>query len=48
MEAIEHSIEDNPDFHEEVVLNGSNIDNILLHEKCLFIGLEENIEVGPK
>ena len=45
MEIIEHGVKDDSDFHEEVVLDGSNVDNIFLDEKCFFVGLEEDVEV---
>ena len=45
LESREHAIEYDSDFDEEVILNWSDIYDVLLHQQCVFIGLEVNIEI---
>lgn len=40
-------IEDTADLEEEIVLDRSDVDDVLLHQKSAFKGLEKDVEVGP-
>lgn len=35
-------------FEEEVILNWSDVDDILLHQQSALEGLKENVEIGSK
>ena len=45
LKTVEHCIKYNSYFHEEIVFDRSNIDDIFLHQQCFFIGFEKDIEI---
>ena len=48
LESLEHSVEDGPDLEEERVLDWTDVDDVLLHQKSALECLEKDVEVGPE
>ena len=45
LKTVEHCIKYNSYFHEKVIFDRSNIDDIFFHEQCFFISFKKDVEI---